>query len=258
MRRRRSVGPERSRGICATVAMRNLPFWGRHAPSNSGWQAQSEFECRNRNHAASGKLSAHATGLAVDVAGFDLANGNHLLVTEATDQAKVGVLRTLRTYSGQATGRSTGPTVAPTALASLAFASFFARIASISASAAATPDFGLAATPRFGGAIPTGANSIAAGRLFSTNSGAFLRWAPTPAATKASRTGLVSPAQPTRVVTTAAQNVAEMHRRAAHLAVAPHAAASRPGTNPCFFWFCPVSSGELAAARSYVARACLW
>src|SRR5829696_2534214 len=55
------------------------------------------FECRNRNHAASGKLSAHATGLAVDVAGFDLANGDHLLVTEATDQAKVDVLRTLRT-----------------------------------------------------------------------------------------------------------------------------------------------------------------
>ena len=55
------------------------------------------FECRNRNHASSGKLSAHATGLAVDVAGFDLANGNHLLVTEATDEAKVRVLRTLRT-----------------------------------------------------------------------------------------------------------------------------------------------------------------
>ena len=35
--------------------------------------------------------------LAVDVAGFDLANGDHLLVTEATDQAKIGVLRTLRT-----------------------------------------------------------------------------------------------------------------------------------------------------------------
>ena len=46
------------------------------------------FECRNRNHASSGKLSAHATGLAVDVAGFDLANGNHLLVTEATDEAR--------------------------------------------------------------------------------------------------------------------------------------------------------------------------
>ena len=55
------------------------------------------FECRNRNHASSGKLSAHATGLAVDVAGFDLANGNHLLVTEATDEAKGRVLRTLRT-----------------------------------------------------------------------------------------------------------------------------------------------------------------
>src|SRR5215208_978470 len=38
----------------------------------------------------------------------------------------------------------------------------------------------------------------------------------------------------------------------------PLAAASRSGKNPCFFWFCPVSSEELAAARSYVARACLW
>src|SRR6185369_3778616 len=31
------------------------------------------FECRKRNRATSGKLSAHALGLAVDVAGFELA-----------------------------------------------------------------------------------------------------------------------------------------------------------------------------------------
>ena len=55
------------------------------------------FECRNRNHAASGKLSAHATGLAVDVASFDLANGDNLLVTETNDDAKARVLRTIRT-----------------------------------------------------------------------------------------------------------------------------------------------------------------
>jgi hypothetical protein len=36
----------------------------------------------------------------------------------------------------------------------------------------------------------------------------------------------------------------------------PLAAASRPGKNLCFFWFCPVYSGA-AAARSYAARAYL-
>jgi hypothetical protein len=41
------------------------------------------FECRKRNRAASGKLSAHALGLAVDVAGFELASGDRLLVTVA-------------------------------------------------------------------------------------------------------------------------------------------------------------------------------
>src|ERR1700730_11111318 len=33
------------------------------------------YECRNRNHAETGKISAHASGLAVDVASFELANG---------------------------------------------------------------------------------------------------------------------------------------------------------------------------------------
>lgn len=32
------------------------------------------FECRNRNRAASGKLSAHAEGLAIDIASFELAS----------------------------------------------------------------------------------------------------------------------------------------------------------------------------------------
>jgi hypothetical protein len=55
------------------------------------------FECRYRNRASSGKLSAHAIGLAVDVAGFELASGDHLAVTETKDVVKVGVLRSLRT-----------------------------------------------------------------------------------------------------------------------------------------------------------------
>src|SRR3954453_2025702 len=50
------------------------------------------FECRKRNRAASGKLSAHALGLAVDVAGFELASGDRLLVTESQDSPKVTLL----------------------------------------------------------------------------------------------------------------------------------------------------------------------
>jgi hypothetical protein len=34
------------------------------------------FECRNRNRAAIGKLSAHAEGLAIDIAAFELTNGS--------------------------------------------------------------------------------------------------------------------------------------------------------------------------------------
>jgi hypothetical protein len=36
------------------------------------------YECRNRNRAEIGKISAHASGLAVDVASFELANGEIL------------------------------------------------------------------------------------------------------------------------------------------------------------------------------------
>lgn len=54
------------------------------------------FDCRNRNHRPSGKLSAHATGLAVDVAGFELANGEHLPITDSSSEAKVRFLSGLR------------------------------------------------------------------------------------------------------------------------------------------------------------------
>ena len=36
------------------------------------------YECRNRNHAEDGKISAHASGLAIDVEGFELSNGRML------------------------------------------------------------------------------------------------------------------------------------------------------------------------------------
>src|SRR3954447_2171666 len=57
------------------------------------------FECRKRNRAATGKLSAHALGLAVDVAGFELASGGRLFVTESQDSPKVALLSALRRAS---------------------------------------------------------------------------------------------------------------------------------------------------------------
>ena len=38
------------------------------------------FECRSRNRAAGAKMSAHGSGLAIDIAWFDLANGGRMLV----------------------------------------------------------------------------------------------------------------------------------------------------------------------------------
>jgi hypothetical protein len=55
------------------------------------------YECRNRNRAANGHLSAHALGLAVDVASFELANGKALPIKPDGDsrgEAAVAAVRT--------------------------------------------------------------------------------------------------------------------------------------------------------------------
>ena len=54
------------------------------------------FECRNRNRAASGKLSAHAAGLAIDIAGFDLADGAKLGIKPGDDATHTSVVAALR------------------------------------------------------------------------------------------------------------------------------------------------------------------
>lgn len=54
------------------------------------------FECRNRNRAVTGKLSAHAQGLAIDIAGFDLANGTTLRIKPEADTAPDPALAALR------------------------------------------------------------------------------------------------------------------------------------------------------------------
>jgi hypothetical protein len=55
------------------------------------------YECRNRNRAENGKLSAHATGLAVDIMSFELANGQKLTVKPNGDERARATIETLRT-----------------------------------------------------------------------------------------------------------------------------------------------------------------
>jgi hypothetical protein len=55
------------------------------------------YECRNRNRAATGHISAHALGLAVDVAAFELANGKALPVKSDGDTRAHAAVEAVRT-----------------------------------------------------------------------------------------------------------------------------------------------------------------
>jgi hypothetical protein len=55
------------------------------------------YECRNRNREAASKISAHATGLALDVSGFELANGQIVSIGSASNPVSEEALGTVRT-----------------------------------------------------------------------------------------------------------------------------------------------------------------
>jgi hypothetical protein len=55
------------------------------------------YECRNRNGAANGKLSAHAVGQAIDISGFELSNGKLIPVKPDGDEAMRDVVASVRT-----------------------------------------------------------------------------------------------------------------------------------------------------------------
>jgi hypothetical protein len=55
------------------------------------------FECRNRNRATTGKLSAHAEGLAIDISSFELANGTTLRIKPEADTPPNPALSAIRT-----------------------------------------------------------------------------------------------------------------------------------------------------------------
>jgi hypothetical protein len=54
------------------------------------------FQCRNRNRLASGKLSAHAEGLAIDIADFELANANRIPVKPDGNEQHTATVNAVR------------------------------------------------------------------------------------------------------------------------------------------------------------------
>jgi hypothetical protein len=55
------------------------------------------YECRNRNGAASGKLSAHAVGKGIDISGFELSSGKFIPIKPDGDETMRNVVDTVRT-----------------------------------------------------------------------------------------------------------------------------------------------------------------
>jgi hypothetical protein len=55
------------------------------------------YECRNRNGAAIGKLSAHAVGRAIDISAFELASGKFIAIKPDGDETGRNVVDTVRT-----------------------------------------------------------------------------------------------------------------------------------------------------------------
>lgn len=68
------------------------------------------YSCRNRNRAASGKLSEHAVGQAIDIGGFGLADGRAVTVLAGWDSPDWGAaLRRLREGACGPFGTVLGP-----------------------------------------------------------------------------------------------------------------------------------------------------
>ena len=58
----------------------------------AGLQIMGTYACRNRNNAASGRLSEHGHGKAVDIGGFNLANGGTITVLNGWGTNSYGAL----------------------------------------------------------------------------------------------------------------------------------------------------------------------
>jgi hypothetical protein len=54
------------------------------------------YECRNRNHANEGKISAHAFGMAIDITSLELSDGRVLAIGTTGDQQEQSAIDALR------------------------------------------------------------------------------------------------------------------------------------------------------------------
>jgi hypothetical protein len=75
-----------------------------------GLEIADDYSCRNRNRAARGKLSEHARGGAIDIAGFRLADGTVVSVADGWTSPRYGTaLRRLHAAACGPFGTALGP-----------------------------------------------------------------------------------------------------------------------------------------------------
>jgi hypothetical protein len=70
---------------------------GRMSASLRAVRTGPGYECRNRNGAPTGKLSAHAIGKAIDISAFELSNGKSISIKPQGDEAMRNAVDSVRT-----------------------------------------------------------------------------------------------------------------------------------------------------------------
>ena len=96
------VGCEAAQSLYGWVRKSAKPVMGRKGGGLAKIQMIAGYSCRNRNSAKSGKLSEHAKGKAIDIAGFVLKDGTILSVKRDWHSANKG--RTLKKLHKTACG----------------------------------------------------------------------------------------------------------------------------------------------------------
>jgi hypothetical protein len=87
-----------------------IPTVGRYGGGVAGLRVIASYSCRTRNNQPGARLSEHATGNAVDVAGIQLENGGEITVLDDWGQGREGrILRQLHEAACGTFGTVLGP-----------------------------------------------------------------------------------------------------------------------------------------------------
>ncbi len=87
-----------------------VPAVGKRGGGLTSLRVVAHYACRNRNNARSGRLSEHAKGNAIDLAGFGLADGGEITVLSDWGGGKDGkILRELHSSACGPFGTVLGP-----------------------------------------------------------------------------------------------------------------------------------------------------